>query len=67
MSDIGELQKKLNDFNCIDIVCIARTAITNAPLGVAMMSQIVSFAEKGGEVGNGQGEGYQISSCQDSK
>ena len=59
MSDIGELQKKLNDFNCIDIVCIARTAFTNTPLGVALKSLIVSFAEKGGEVENGQGEGYQ--------
>lgn len=52
MNDIGELLKKLNDFNCIDIVGIARTASTNTPLGVALKSQIVSFAEKGGEVEN---------------
>lgn len=52
MSNIEELLKKLNDFNCINIVGIARTASTNTPLGVALKSQIVSFAEKGGEVGN---------------
>ena len=59
MNDIGELLKKLNDSNCINIVGIARTASTNTPLGMALKSQIVSFAEKGGEAGNGQGEGYQ--------